>query len=114
MVLIRYNTPHSPAAIEQYPCVAFPRPFELGAGRELFFVGHGTPKKCKIGMRVPSPFSCKIGLSNHSRISPEQIELFVFHPIYEQSAARTVREQQEKRSCVGSRQPLKIEQLGCG
>jgi hypothetical protein len=31
--------------------------------------------------------------------------------IYEQLAARTVREQQEKRSCVGSRQPLKIEQL---
>jgi hypothetical protein len=25
--------------------------------------------------------------------------------------ARTVREQQEKRSCVWSRQPLKIEQL---
>jgi hypothetical protein len=31
--------------------------------------------------------------------------------IYEQSAARIVREQQEKRSCGGSRQPLKIEQL---
>ena len=24
-------------------------------------VGHGTPKRCKIGMRVISPFSCKIG-----------------------------------------------------
>ena len=30
--------------------------------------------------------------------------------IYEQSAARTVREQQQKRSCGGSRQPLKIAQ----
>jgi hypothetical protein len=35
---------HSPAAIEQYPGVVFPRPFELGAGSKLFFVGHGTPK----------------------------------------------------------------------
>jgi hypothetical protein len=33
-----------PAAIEQYRCVAFPRPFKLGAGSKLFFVGHGTPK----------------------------------------------------------------------
>ena len=38
----------SPAAIEQYLCVAFPRPFELGAGSKLVFVGHGTPKKCKL------------------------------------------------------------------
>ena len=37
--------------------------------------------------------------------------LFVEQLIYEQSAARTVREQQEKRSCGWSRQPLKIEQL---
>jgi hypothetical protein len=29
-------------------------------------------------MRATSPRSCKIGLSNHSRIWPEQIELFVF------------------------------------
>jgi hypothetical protein len=34
--------------------------------------------------------------------------------IYEQLAARTVREQQEKRPCGWSRQPLKIEQLHCG
>jgi hypothetical protein len=34
-----------------------------------------------IALRVSasaSPSSCKIGLSNHSRIWPEQIELFVF------------------------------------
>ena len=37
--------------------------------------------------------------------------LFVEQLFYEQSAARTVREQQEKRSCGWSRQPLKIEQL---
>jgi hypothetical protein len=37
--------------------------------------------------------------------------LFKELPIYEQSAARTVREQQEKRTCVWSRQPLKIEHL---
>ena len=37
--------------------------------------------------------------------------LFKERLIYEQSAARTVREQQEKRSCDWSRQPLKIEQL---
>jgi hypothetical protein len=36
--------------VEQYPGVAFPRPFKLGAGSKLFFVGHGTPKKRKIGM----------------------------------------------------------------
>ena len=41
--------------------------------------------KCKIGMRVISPFSCKIGLSNHSRIWPEQIELFVFQSLFGQS-----------------------------
>src|SRR6476659_11379690 len=34
--------------------------------------------ECKIGLRVTSPRSCKIGLSNHSRTWPEQIELFVF------------------------------------
>ena len=39
--------------------------------------------------------------------------LFKERLIYEQSAARTVREQQEKRSCGWSRQPLKIEQLCC-
>jgi hypothetical protein len=37
--------------------------------------------------------------------------LFKEQLIYEQSAARTGREQQEKRSCGRSRQPLKIEQL---
>ena len=37
--------------------------------------------------------------------------VFKEQPIYEQSAPRTVREQQEKRSCGWSRQPLKIEQL---
>ena len=37
--------------------------------------------------------------------------LFKERLIYKQSAARTVREQQEKRSCGWSRQPLKIEQL---
>ena len=31
---------HSPVAIEQYPCVSFPRPFELGAGSKLFVVSH--------------------------------------------------------------------------
>ena len=61
-----------------HPSVAFPRPFELGTGSKLFFVGHGTPRSPKIGKRVISPFSCKIGLSNHLRIWPEQIELFVF------------------------------------
>jgi hypothetical protein len=34
--------------------------------------------------------------------------LFKEGPIYEQSAARTLREQQEKQSCRWSRQPLKI------
>jgi hypothetical protein len=48
MVLISYETPHPPAAIEQYPCVAFPRPFELGAGSKLFVVGHGTPRSPKL------------------------------------------------------------------
>ena len=38
-------------------------------------------------------------------------DLFEEQLIYEQSVARTVREQQEKRTCVWSRQPLKIEQL---
>ena len=37
--------------------------------------------------------------------------LFKEQLIYEQSAARTVREQQEKQSSGWSRQPLKIEQL---
>ena len=37
--------------------------------------------------------------------------LFKERLIYEQSVARTVREQQEKRPCVWSRQLLKIEQL---
>jgi hypothetical protein len=37
--------------------------------------------------------------------------LFKEQLIYEQSAARTVREQQEKRPCGWSRQPLKLEQL---
>ena len=32
-----------------------------GSGSKLVFFGHGSPKKCKIGMRVISPFSCKIG-----------------------------------------------------
>jgi hypothetical protein len=44
VVLVGDHAAHSLAAIEQYPFVAFPRPFELGAGGELFFVGHGTPK----------------------------------------------------------------------
>ena len=43
--------------------------------------------------------------------SPSGRTLSGFQPIYEQSAARTVREQQEKRSCGWSHQPLKIEQL---
>ena len=34
--------------------------------------------------------------------------LFKEHPIYEQLAARTTNEQQERRSCIGSRQPLKL------
>jgi hypothetical protein len=38
-------------------------------------------------------------------------QLFKEGMIYEQSAAQTVREQQEKRSGGWSRQPLKIEQL---
>jgi hypothetical protein len=38
-------------------------------------------------------------------------ELFKEHLIYEQSAARTVHETREKRSCGSLRQPLKIEQL---
>ena len=83
---IRAGQTHSPAAIKQYPSVAFPRPFELGTGSKLFFVGHGTPK-CKIGMRMTSPRSCKIGLTNHSRIWPEQIELFVFWLFLEQSCS---------------------------
>ena len=33
--------------------------------------------------------------------------------IYEQSAARSVREMLEKRTSHGPRQPLKIEQLHC-
>jgi hypothetical protein len=40
--------------------------------------------------------------------------LFKERLIYEQSAARTVREQQGKRSCDRSRQPLKIAQSHCG
>ena len=43
--------------------------------------------KCKIGLRVTSPRGCKIGLSNHSRIWPEQIELFVFQSFFEQSCS---------------------------
>ena len=39
--------------------------------------------------------------------------VFKEQPIYEQSVARTVREQQEKPTCVWPRQPLKIEQLHC-
>jgi hypothetical protein len=39
--------------------------------------------------------------------------LFKQRPIYEQSATRTVREQQENRTSGGARQPLKIEQLRC-
>ena len=85
VVLVGDRAAHSPAAIEQYSCVAFPHPFELEGGRELFFVGHGNPKKCKIGMRVTSPFSCKIDLWYHSRIQSEQIELFVFRSFLEQS-----------------------------
>jgi hypothetical protein len=30
--------------MEQFPSVAFPRPFELGAGSKFFFVGPGTPE----------------------------------------------------------------------
>jgi hypothetical protein len=37
--------------------------------------------------------------------------LFKERLIYEQSAARTAREQQEKQPCRWLRQPLKIEQL---
>ena len=37
---MRDHPAHSPPAIEQYPCVAFPRPFKLGAGSKLFFVSH--------------------------------------------------------------------------
>jgi hypothetical protein len=40
-------------------------------------------------------------------------QLFKEQPIYQQSEARTVREQREKRSCGWSRQLLKIEQLHC-
>jgi hypothetical protein len=39
------------------------------------------------------------------------VELFKEQLIYEQSAARTVREQEEKRWCDWSCQPVKIEQL---
>jgi hypothetical protein len=45
-------------------------------------------------------------------INQKRPQLFKERLIYEQSAARTVREQQEKRTCLWSRQPLKIEQLG--
>jgi hypothetical protein len=40
-----------------------------------------------------------------------KVDLFKEQPIYEQSAARTAREQQEKQVCVWRRQPLNIEQL---
>jgi hypothetical protein len=39
--------------------------------------------------------------------------LFKEEPKYEHSAARTVHGLRENRSCVWSRQPLKIEQLHC-
>jgi hypothetical protein len=39
------------------------------------------------------------------------VDLFKERLIYEQLAARTLREQQENRTCGWSRQPLKIEQL---
>jgi hypothetical protein len=58
--------------------VTVPLPFEQGAGGKLFFVGHATPKKYKIGLRVISSFSCKIDLWYHSRIWSQQMELFVF------------------------------------
>jgi hypothetical protein len=60
----------------------------------------------------------KRGMDAHTRAGIERPKggrcLFIERLIYEQSVARTVREQQEKRSCVGSRQPLEIEQLHCG
>ena len=43
--------------------------------------------------------------------SGRALKLFKERLIYEESAARTVGEQQEKRSFGWSRQPLKIEQL---
>jgi hypothetical protein len=39
------------------------------------------------------------------------VQRFKEQPIYEQSAAQTLREQQQKRPCGSTRQPLKIEQL---
>ena len=56
----------------------------LAPGSKLVFVGHGTPRKCKIGMRVISPYSCKIDQWYHSRIWPEQIELSVFQSLFGQ------------------------------
>ena len=46
-VVLRYDTPHPPAAIKQYPSVAFPRPFELRAGSKLYFVGMEPSKGAK-------------------------------------------------------------------
>ena len=73
------NSSDSAAVVEQYPVATVSLPLKLPAGSKLFFVGHGTPKRCKIGKRVISPFSCKIDLWYHSRIWPEQIELFVLY-----------------------------------
>ena len=53
------------------------------------------------------------GLPDADQMQPGQVFQHVLSALRDcsKNAARTVREQQEKRSCVGSRQPLKIEQL---
>jgi hypothetical protein len=39
-VRIGYDTPRPASAIEQYPSIGIPRPFELGAGSKLLVVSH--------------------------------------------------------------------------
>jgi Family of unknown function (DUF5681) len=57
---------------------------------------------------LPRPNAARSGISACARGAAR---LFEEQLIYEQSAARTVREQEEKRWCDWSCQPLKIEQL---
>ena len=54
MARVGDHAARSLAAIEQCPCVAFPRPFELGAGSKLFFVGYGTAEQVRQLGKWPS------------------------------------------------------------
>jgi hypothetical protein len=55
LVFVRDHAAHSPAAIEQYPHVAFPRPFELGAGSKLSLSVGGPPLRTNLIGLVSEP-----------------------------------------------------------